>query len=485
MTTALQVRHSKISSRVVACILAVGVSLTFGSAYAQSEPRPATINPANDLVSGFFSRIGSEGAGLLLNQLGLDTAANQMDAIVSQLNAIQGQITQLQSSIYELSGQITQAEYTKRIEKMNEYIADLHSVYRDEFLPLSQKVAAVARAKDDLAKAPPDKKADFVLRLTAALGEYAKAERGFSNRAVVFGPAMEKLHFLVFPGNGATSIINAYGDVQYSRNRYLTSAHSKRVRALYDEIEQYEALAAWMKAEYVAGVQKGSVARVGDEFTGYREKEAKVLPPALPDCIVLDRGPDSTSVSFTTIGKTMFLDEGNADITWPGDPQAYPTPALMGDYVNGVNQSRARSKETCGTTLWDQPNNRGFRDWNPPSRTQIESLLANFQSFRAKNPAAVVTTYLRAVGFKDVPDRIEWGKSPHLWVSDQESVWTCNKQVPVHTGFSTADGAWDYRPAAWEFPPEYARLCDEKTLAKFGETYGSVILQRRATVDYF
>lgn len=365
--TAARVGKIAVASVLAGCALGVSLAATpaFAStSYAAAASSASANGPADSLISGVLSRLGSEGAGLLLKQLGMKTDSVKLDEMAQKLNAIEAQLNSLQSSVDNATSQIHEADYGLKIQTLTKTLEDLKAVYIHGYQPLGQAAVDVATAREALAKAPdagPDHDA-AVKALDTAQTAYNAKVNFFENMFNNSWGAVGTIHGTLNPMGHAESLITAYGKVLFDQNRYLTSAQSQALQDLYNAVAQYEALGAWMKAEAVAaGPNPQTLPEVLKEFKGNLDSEAAAMPPAIPAGVVIDRGA-STSQSGTTANKTMFLATDGTYKWLSGDS------GQAGGAVAKIKQLDSNSSA-----------GQGFTDWQAVSGASLQQLFANFR----------------------------------------------------------------------------------------------------------
>lgn len=296
---------------------------------SNAQAHPAAAGPAEDLVLWFAKAAASRAAGaafgFVMSQLGLgDRTGAQLAAISEQLARMDAKLDRLQESANEIKRRVDEAEFTTMMIRFNALKARIDSINRNG-------MQEIARAAENLAKVmsspgTPEQREEAIAEATACLNQkkidFAKlaTDRGADTN-------VGEITSLLSSSAGEGTLVNGYGRLLLPSSRYLTHKHSEALRAFYDYLEQYQALAAIQRAEWqvATGRSRETIQRDNEEFhseigtaPGTIQRQRLALPDPIPKGAVIDLG---TGHETTTIGKTMYfplggVENGPKETTW-------------------------------------------------------------------------------------------------------------------------------------------------------------------------
>jgi uncharacterized protein YjbI with pentapeptide repeats len=428
------------------------------------------------------SAAASQGFGLIFSAIGLNNLFNPdpntalLEEIREQLREVSRQIQQVQHSINVLTRDVRQGNLDHSLRLLDEKVTQLRSLFNRKFLTIVSAAEGVARAEDAI---PPDRN-----RIREARDELIRARDDFYDTfdGGPYAGMPEFIHRFLVPGP-ATSVLAAKGRVLLANHRYLTSAASREIRALYDALAAEEALAAWMLMERdlptirpfpphptsPGSLEHYNLAR--RQFLGYRVAEARYLPPMIPANAVIDSGP---TAGESTNHRQMWLPV-SANLRFQPDVDAPGTvPAAL--------------------TTFNQRYPDGFNNWQAPSQNAVSALLSGFTS-EDRTPNRYLSGINASSAAWQQVDKNTW---PFVWSSDvltqrvtcisrnPEAPNSVTVNVPTHTGVSTSTStpAWSPRPPVQSGvinDPNPSRACADYVRHLWATAPGGGLLATRST----
>ncbi len=267
---------------------------------------------------------------------------------------------------------------------------------------------------------------------TGAL-EFLNKYTGSSFDAAALG---SHIHDALVPGAANTSAVTAYGDYELASNRYLTSTQSDQLMQFYSYFASYEALATWMKAEYI-GVRdadnpdmKAGEADfsnfLASEVTRYQKTEQDALPAVIPAHAVIPLDANA-ALRTTTVNKPMLLPElttgadQNGYLFWNiNDPTGHDS---VGAALNTLNTTAPGG----GSKDWAVPAKACPADYKSTGLGCWNGLMAS-----SPNPGGTLAQYLATVD----PTDASWQQLALLLQSQHRLVWTAE---PLSTSAKCTD----------------------------------------------
>jgi hypothetical protein len=345
---------------------------------SESQLPHAAANPAVDLVQAFWdaakSHIGNQAFSFVMNRLGLaqvDPTTEQLRAISAQLTQIDGKLVVLQDTLNELRQRVDQTAFNREMLDFELYRNNVDSINRDG-------MRGLARAAENLGK---------LMSSAATPEELEKAKDCLEQRKQRFvqllnstnaGTNLDNMTRHLDGKLGKETLVDAYGRLLLNNNRYLSSEQSAALRAFYDYLEQYQALAATQRAEWkvanrdpVEDIRESNAKFFNEEGPkfGSIQTQRAALPEPIPQGVLVDRGPNPTG---TTEGKSMLFVLGGSfgpeSATWRNpDPQYWST-------------SRGEAERVATAFVYSTPStggrNRELGNWRVIWTAEWNSLVA-------------------------------------------------------------------------------------------------------------
>lgn len=349
--------------------------------FAQSAAHLADATAVDqDLVLEFIKAagkgIGGRAFNFALSQLmgSGDRTPEQLDAIAKQLATMDAKLDNLQQTADEIKAAVNEAAFTNLMMRFKDLKADVESVNHNGLVP-------VALAADNLSKvkANPESTPEKI----AAAEECLSFQRSnFVSLAGAKGADnnVNKIHNLLSSDAGEGHLVNGYGKLITQKNRLLVTKHSEQLRAFYDYMEQYLALAAIQKAEWQVGTGRPNsvIAASNKAFTnkdaakpGMIENLRAALPKPIPTSASIDAGQGSDHV----MGKTMIMSVGAR----PGDPHQSSryTWRDAGRQGHSTGDSRVVKKVKELNTSHNETRGLGLKGWKVVDPSEWDALLQN------------------------------------------------------------------------------------------------------------
>ena len=306
---------------------------------------------ADSIAQEFIDLAKDPVKNFVLDQLGFGTPS-ELDVLKARIDALDAHLTKIGE---QLNAAIAGLNFDEAIRAANTKIEALEATFDQYIKALINDVIDVKKAQ-----AAGDKTAE-----ATAMAKYDTDKKAFVNLdgASTFGSRAKALHLLFQPGSGATGLIAAFGDKLLANQRYLTREDSLRQDAVYNQYEEYQALASWLTCEWDLArdhpeLCQEVVTKFIKDTTDQRDpKLAGSLPPDLPAGVVLDRGPYDAK-HITSLNKPLLTSAATSTGSvrrafWQRTPISLrtrsptsckrPTPPSSGDSRTGTCQARTRS----------------------------------------------------------------------------------------------------------------------------------------------
>lgn len=373
------------------------------------DPGVPTVAAKFDITEFLKTRIGGAGvewlAGMGFNWLGEITGLKkkilpntpdrqilkQLEAMKQQLNDIAERINQVSASIADVITEVREDKFDKKLETLCAIAADQRAVFKRYAAAIRAGVRLGEVLLADPAKAD-EKDGDESPReeaITARNDFFA-----FYNSGPRAETSIDSLRAALVPKGDQPTILALYGKVLLT-HRFLTTADSEALRALYPEFADVRALASWMAAEFWAGktgnkkgpdgkrVESPEGREVVQSFlTDTREAEA-MLPRKIPRGVLLDLG-DAAGKSETAKNaneKPLWFAPTGKDLGWLPDnvlPAPFGTIAIreVDDQLKQINDPGKDDRQDLGT------------GWKAPTRAQFTALISKDCTANPKDPSA-------------------------------------------------------------------------------------------------
>jgi len=350
----------------------------------------AAAAPAGDLVAVFAkaagSRAGGAAFGFAMSQLGYgDRTAEQLREIAGQLARIDAQLTTLGATTAEIKERVNEAAFDKMMLDFDKIRGRIESAERNG-------LREIARAAEDLAKAMESGAGPA--EIEKAKGRLKQEQEDFRREG---GPAGWKVDTnvvdiasLLRSSSGRSPLLTSYGRTLAQKSRHLTRKHSEELRAFYDYIEQYQALAAIQRAEWqvVRGRSAQAIRESNAEFyseggngarPGWVQTQRATLPDLIPEGVVIDVG----RAGDTTLHKTMLFPIGGQD--------SFPELTTWFDLDAWRDWNTPNAEALRLARQFDGPV-AGWKNWRIVDGPQWDSLMEG-----KKKPDQTGTDYLNAM----------------------------------------------------------------------------------------
>lgn len=458
-------------------------------------PRPAAAGPLPDLVLEFLKgaagSAGGEAFSFAMSLLGRgDRTAAQLQEISEQLARMDAKLNALQDTANEIKQRVNQAAFTALMVKFKDLKADVESINDHGMRPVALAAANLAKVMSEPTTPERIEEAVACLNQKKEFFETFAGTKGADNN-------VQKIANLMSSEATEDQLVNGYGRLLAQHNRYLFTRHSEALRAFYDYLEQYQALAAIQKAEWQIAnrIPTAIIQESNERFSsrsarpgrpsprpGWIESQRAVLPDAIPRGIVIDVG----AAGDTTLGKTMLCPETDRidTITWR-DPD---------EQGHSTGQAEAVSMASRFICWGASPT--PLRNWRIVNAAEWNSFVAGKAASSSGADYLNGTFNLRSGG-EGVPP--PFGINSFVWVDSAahrhpitlHRFWGSKWYYPLHTGvFVGRSGPlnWDpksYRPG--DLPSSTwatKEALKEQVRQAFDRGKGSLLLSRTVDVNY-
>ena len=438
--------------------LAVGVALLTGLLVAAPAVQPGGASPvraassgqadragslakkskgaaANDIQSALLKFAVSKLAGFGFNQLGLDKLLG--DKTGDQLTQIQGALNTLTTGVQDLKDATTQID--KDLSALNlttienvlqQTVSNIIGLYKNFYLPAFDALVSYATlyaADAAVGKSCATDTACEAARVTYEVGKDGKGglRQDFLNQFTAPVTAYNQTIHDYLVGTAGVNVMSAYGSyLAKNGNGFLTSATTDAVLKFYDYWANWEALAAWMLAQWQSTrLDPGPFdAFLKDQIFGYYDTEQAALGTPIPANTVIVLPADATKRTDDTTQLPMwgFNSAG-------GLQSSYWLPSR-----NDVGVPKAINQ--LNTTAAGY----GFKDWTVPSRAQLDALLSRGS---ASQTARQFIASLNAGPQWPILDNF-LGTAPYIWTTQEAGIPSSANSPAVQCfWFNAANGS--------------------------------------------
>lgn len=350
--------------------------------WADDDPEVPAAAVKFDITEFLKSRIGGAGvewiAGLGFSWFGEVTGLKKkilpnsperqmlrkLEQMKEQLDDISRRIDAVSASIANLTAEIRQGAFTEKLEALCAVADDQRNAFK--------RYAAAIRAAVKLGQLLATN-ADTA-EIDAAREAALKAKELFTDFYNA-GPKVEGgvgvLRAALVPKGEQRTIFKLFGEVLLT-HRFLTTADSEALLALYPEFSNVRALASWMAAEFWASKKQApEVDEVLQSFlTDTKEAEA-MLPRKIPPGVLIDLG-DAAGKGETAKNaneKPMWFAPTGKDLGWLPE-NVLPSPP--GTIVIREVDERLKQLNEPGK---DDRKDLG-KGWAAPSKSQFTALIS-------------------------------------------------------------------------------------------------------------
>lgn len=333
---------------------------------------------AKEAVAGHILDLG---IGAVTNLIGLEGDPNaevlaKLDQIKLQLDNIESRLKDVQGALTDLLKKFDEKDFQDRMGRICSAMIDQERLYRVYYVPMVQAAVALGDAKSSTpptADKVPDK-CDFIDPDTKKcptpqrLAELTR--KGFvdyyTTNARVLSKQVSDLHLALMPRSEPGSVLTSLGAILL-HSRFLTHSQSEKLRGLYDQIRNTDALASWMLVEFDASQPGNAWVHDAQSYLTNATNEEGALPPIIPDDALIDLGTQAPQAPATaTTNKPMWQPASPDDKAWFPGYGGVPQVTAVDNTISALNASG------------------GFRDWKVPSKAQLLRLTQDC----SKNPCS-------------------------------------------------------------------------------------------------
>lgn len=350
-------------------------------------PDVPAVTAAFDLTEFLKSRIGGAGvewiAGLGFSWLGEVTGLkkkilpksperqilSKLEQMKEQLDDISKRIDEVSASIANLTAEAREGAFFQKLEALCAVADDQQNVFKRYAAAIRagvklglvlMKDPAMAEVKDDSGESP----------LEAAIAA-KKDFYDFYNSGPRAESAPAALRAALVPRGEQQTIFKLYGRVLLT-HRFLTTADSEALRALYPEFANVRALASWMSAEFWAGKKQApEVNKVLQSFLTDTKDAEEMLPRKIPPGVLIDLG-DAAGKSETAKNaheKPVWFAPTGKDLGWLPENVL---PAPPGTIVIREVDDELKQLNSPGK---DERRDLG-KGWAAPTKNQFTALIS-------------------------------------------------------------------------------------------------------------
>jgi hypothetical protein len=327
---------------------------------------------AGDIQSVLLKFAAQKLAGFAFSKLGLDKLLNGNDQDLADLRAeiakISGQVKELQDSLNQISSDLAKLTLEGFTVPLGQTVSKIKSLYMDFYVPALDALTAYAAKVLALTNGQTCDEVSVCLesrKVYEGLDGNGGLRGDFLKQFTAEGPASYniQIHDALLPGPAGSSAMTAYGlVVARSGTGFLTSADSAAIVTFYNYFAEYEALAAWMKGQWQSSRLTASAF---DDFLkaqieDYQKAEHDALPPPIPANAVIALPANAALRTSDTKNMPMwgFNQKSMSPLSW--DPY---------NQFKGVAENLQQMNADAAAGY-------GLKDWQVPSRSQLDALLS-------------------------------------------------------------------------------------------------------------
>jgi hypothetical protein len=338
---------------------------------------------AGDIQSVLLKFAAQKLAGFAFSKLGLDKLLNGNDQDLADLRAeiakISGQVKELQDSLNQISSDLAKLTLEGFTVPLGQTVSKIKSLYMDFYVPALDALTAYAAKVLALTNGQTCDEVSVCLesrKVYEGLDGNGGLRGDFLKQFTAEGPASYniQIHDALLPGPAGSSAMTAYGlVVARSGTGFLTSADSAAIVTFYNYFAEYEALAAWMKGQWQSSRLTASAF---DDFLkaqieDYQKAEHDALPPPIPANAVIALPANAALRTSDTKNMPMwgFNQKSMSPLSW--DPY---------NQFKGVAENLQQMNADAAAGY-------GLKDWQVPSRSQLDALLSRGAAGTGGSPA--------------------------------------------------------------------------------------------------
>lgn len=303
----------------------------------------------------------------------------KLEQMKEQLDDISKRLDEVSASIASVMAELREGRFKQELKELCTIAADQRGAFKRYAVAIRAGVKlglvltkdpALAEVKDSSGESP----------LEAAIAA-RKDFYEFYNSGPRVESGIASLRAALVPRGEQETIFQLYGKVLLT-HRFLTTADSEALRALYPEFANVRALASWMAAEFWAGKkQSPEVTEVLQGFLTDSKDAEGMLPRKIPPGVVVDLG-DAGGKSETAKNANnvpMWFAPTGKDLGWLPDnvlPAPFGTIAIreVDDELKRVNNPGKDERQDLG------------KGWAAPSKAQFTALISKDCTANPKDP---------------------------------------------------------------------------------------------------
>ncbi|MGV1080606.1 MAG: hypothetical protein ACOYD1_12275 [Candidatus Nanopelagicales bacterium] len=268
----------------------------------------------------------------------------------------------LRVSIAEIEVKNDKYEYTALYGKFQTYRNHVIEISNNLDL-IGSAAGRLAAAKDAYDKDPKHKNDKVTKEYQDAQSNQAGRKANFYQEGKEQDPMgnVQSIRELLYPETGNDTIVDAYGQYLMGTNHIVNADSSAALRKVYDTLEQVQALAAFMQAEFIiahtpaGGDPNEELAPATAKFKADIDSQRAILPEPIPMGAAVNVG---ANYAGGTVGKPFFLALPGSYTWWCGDRGSDGGALSITNYMND-------RKEQDGADVKDG-------QWSIPSRAALD-----------------------------------------------------------------------------------------------------------------
>ena len=345
-----------------------------------------------------------------LSQLGLsgllaDPTAAKLDELESQLKDIATDVQTLKGDVGLISVDLSKIGLNQYTDPLDRTVTNIKTLYSDFYEKALQDLADYVSL--DLQARADHQTCDDVTDCVKARDLFNTIRGKFLDRFNLgdAGEFNRTIHDLLVPNSHGESAVIAFGlYLAKNGNGFLNANTSHAILNFYNYFANYEALAAWMKAQWETTVDTPAQFEtfLNDQVTGFLNDEKAYLPPEqIPDSTVIELPADPAKRTDTTEGLPMWgvIPDPNYGLTnWLPDSVAKPGEGVP------FRRDQMNTNPAYGAA---------FNNWDVPTRADIDRLLS---AGKALNPAQTGKDFLQSLNpVWSAQIAQDLGATPYIW----------------------------------------------------------------------
>jgi hypothetical protein len=303
----------------------------------------------------------------------------KLEAMKEQLDDISKRIDEVSASIANLTTEFREGAFNQKLEALCAIAADQRAVFKRYAVAIRSgvKLGTMLLTNPEMADVKPvGGESPREAAITAKQDFY-----NFYNSGPRVETSIDALRAALVPKGEQQTIFKLYGKVLLT-HRFLTTADSEALRALYPEFANVRALASWMAAEFWAGKKQApEVNEVLQSFLTDTKEAETMLPRKIPPGVLVDLG-DAAGKSETAKNaneKPMWFAPTGKDLGWMPDnvlPAPFGTIGIheVDDQLAQLNKPGKDDRQDLG------------KGWSAPTKTELTALISKDCTASPKEP---------------------------------------------------------------------------------------------------